>query len=142
MKLDRVIAMRMKAHLSYKVLQQIPGIGPVTAAIFIAEIGDVSRFPSPKQLSSWAGLTPRHRESDMTVHRGPITKQGSYLVRWATIEAVCRQSNTPIVAAIITRVGERRGKKIARVAAARKLLTLVYYAMRDNEVRCLASKAG
>nr|WP_243407651.1 IS110 family transposase [Frankia canadensis] len=38
-------------------------------------------------MASWAGLTPRHRESDTTVHRGHITKQGSTLVRWAAIEA-------------------------------------------------------
>jgi transposase len=59
------------------VLQQIPGVGPVFAAVFIAEIGDISRFATPSQLCSWAGLTPRHRESDTTVHRGAITKQGS-----------------------------------------------------------------
>ena len=57
-------------------------------AVFVAEIGDVHRFPGPEQLTSWAGLTPRHRESDTTVHRGRITKQGSRLVRWAAIESV------------------------------------------------------
>jgi hypothetical protein len=40
------------------------------------EIGEIGRFPSPRQLNSWAGLTPRHRESDTTVHRGAITKMG------------------------------------------------------------------
>ena len=44
--------------------------------------------PTPPALCSWAGLTPRHRESDTTVHRGAITKQGSKLVRWAAVEAV------------------------------------------------------
>ena len=60
------------------------------AAVFVAEIGDVGRFPGPAQLASWAGLTPKHRESDTTVHRGRITKQGSRLVRWAAVEAVQR----------------------------------------------------
>ncbi|MEU5726634.1 transposase [Micromonospora sp. NPDC047738] len=46
-----------------------------------AEIGEVDRFGGPAQLASWAGLTPRHRESDLVVHRGQITKQGSTLVR-------------------------------------------------------------
>ena len=44
----------------------------------------------PQQLASWAGLTPKHHESDTTVHRGRITKQGSRLVRWAAVEAVQR----------------------------------------------------
>jgi transposase len=60
------------------------------AAIFVAEIGDVHRFASPAHLASWCGVTPRHRESDTTVRRGPITKQGSKLVRWAAIEAAGR----------------------------------------------------
>lgn len=53
----------------------------------VAEIGDVGRFASPAHLASWCGLTLRHRESDTTVKRGPITKHGSKLVRWAAIEA-------------------------------------------------------
>src|SRR3954449_6018130 len=58
----------------YRVLQTIPGIGPVLAAVFCAEIADVTRFAGPEQLTSWAGLTPRHRESDLQVHRGRITQ--------------------------------------------------------------------
>jgi len=52
------------------------GVGPVLAAVLVAEIGDIHRFAGAPQLCSWAGLTPRHRESDTTVRRGPITKQG------------------------------------------------------------------
>ena len=69
-------------------MQTIPGVGPVLGAVFVAEIGDVPRFPGPAQLTCWAGLTPKHHESDTTVHRGRITKQGSRLVRWAAIESV------------------------------------------------------
>ena len=52
-----------------------PGIGPILAAVFVAEIGDVSRFATAPQLACWAGLTPKHHESDTHVHRGRITKQ-------------------------------------------------------------------
>jgi len=52
----------------------------VLAAVFVAEIGDVNRFPGPQQLSSWAGMTLRPYESDTMVHRGRITKQGNRLV--------------------------------------------------------------
>jgi putative transposase len=62
----------------------------VLAAVFVAEIGDITRFGKPEQLTSWAGLTPKHHESDTTIHRGRITKQGSKLVRWAAVEAVQR----------------------------------------------------
>jgi transposase len=127
-------------HPGYRAIQAIPGVGPVLAAVFVAEIGDVSRFDNAARLSSWAGLTPRHRESDTHVVRGHITKQGSRLVRWAAVEAVGRQNGTSPVAVLRHRVAERRGRSIGRVAAARKLLTLVYYGLRDGEIRCLASE--
>ena len=83
------LAQRRLTHdAGYTAIQQIPGIGPVLAAVFVAEIGDVHRFDGPAKLTCWAGLTPRHHESDTTVHRGHITKQGSRLVRWAAIESV------------------------------------------------------
>ena len=116
-----------------------PGVGKVLGAVFFAEIGDISRFDSAKKLCSWAGLTPRHRESDAVVHRGGITKQGSPIVRWAAIEAVgnYRAKGNEQLRADYRRIAERRGKYKARVAVARKLLTLVFYALRDGEVRCL-----
>jgi len=85
-----MIANRLRGHRGYRVIQQISGGGPTFAAVLVAEIGDVTRFSRPEKLCCWAGLTPRHRESDTSVHRGPITKQGSKLVRWAAIEACQR----------------------------------------------------
>jgi transposase len=128
----------MAGDLGFNALQAIPGVGPVLASVFVAEIGDVKRFTSARHLCSWAGLTPTHHESDEKVRRGHITKQGSRLVRWAAVEAVARQrGDTPIRAHHLS-VGERRGKQVGRVAAARKLLILVYYGLRDGEIRCLA----
>ena len=129
---------RLADDPGYRAVQAIPGVGPVLAAVFVAEIGDIGRFAGPAQLASWAGLTPRHRESDTHVSRGHITKQGSRLVRWAAVEAVGRQHGATPVATLSHRVADRRGKSIGRVAGARKLLTLVYYGLRDGEIRCLA----
>jgi transposase len=126
----------------FQAIQTIPGIGPVLGAVFIAEIGDVHRFPDARRLCSWAGLTPRHYESDTTVRRGPITKQGSKLVRRAAVEAVSRNQGGTFLQESYHRLTERRdNRRIARVAVARKLLTLVYYALRDGEVRCLREAA-
>ena len=108
--------------------------------IFVAEIGDVTRFDSPKALCSWAGLTPKHRESDTHVHRGRITKQGSRLVRWAAIEAVARYHGGDPFRGKFEAIAERRGKTKANVAIARRVLTLVYYGLRDGEIRCLAGQ--
>lgn len=141
---DRLIRREFTADPGYRVIQQIGGVGPVLAAVFTAELGDVSRFAGPPQVCSWAGLTPRHRESDTTVHRGRITKQGSRLVRWAAIEAVQRAPQHTTMRRTYDRIVDRRGgtsKNIAKVAAARKLLTLVYYGLRDGHIRCLDAPA-
>jgi transposase len=126
----------LAGHRGYQAIQVIPGVGPVLAAVFVAEIGDVTRFDRPQRLCSWAGLTPRHRESDTTIRRGRITKQGNHLVRWAAVEAVQRIGGG--IGGARARLTERRGANIAKVAAARKLLTLVYYGLRDGHIRSLA----
>lgn len=129
---------RLRGHAGYRAIQSIPGVGPVLAAVLVAEIGDIGRFHDAAALCSWAGLTPRHRESDRTVHRGRITKQGSRLVRWATVEAAQRLGGDPHLGDVLGRLRERRGRGIARVAVARRILTLVYYGLRDGEIRSLA----
>ena len=139
--LGEVIAGLLAGDRCYQVIQQLPGIGPVLAAVIIAEIGEVTRFKTPAQLCSWAGLTPRHRESDVKVARGHVTKQGSRLLRWAVIEAIQRAPADSVAGSVKEAIIARRGKEarnIAKVAAARRLLTLVYYGMRDGEIRCLA----
>jgi transposase len=124
-----------------QVIRQLPGIGPVLAAVIVAEIGDVTRFSNAGQLCSWAGLTPRHRESGVKVTRGHVTKQGSRILRWALIEAIQHQppGSRPRAAkdAIIARRG-KQARNIAKVAAARQLLTLVFYGLRDGQIRALA----
>jgi transposase len=139
---DRRIHLELKDHAGYRAVQHIEGVGRVLGAIFVAEIGDVGRFPSPAHLCAWAGLTPRHRESDGRVRRGPLTKQGSPLVRWAAIEAISKYRGGPKLRADYHRIAARRGKFKARVAVARKVLTLVFYGLRDGEIRALEAKAA
>jgi transposase len=130
---------RLATHAGYRAIQTLPGVGPTLAAVFVAEIGDVGRFAGPEKLCCWAGLTPRHRESDTLVRRGSITKQGSTLVRWAAIEAVQKlPASAGWLVVNRARIAEHRGRNIATVAVARKLLTLVYYGLRDGHIRALA----
>ena len=138
---ERLIHQQLRDHTGYQAIQALTGVGRTIAGIFVAEIGDVNRFRSAAALCSWAGLTPRHRESDVKTVRGAITKQGSTLVRWALIEAVSRYHGGPKLATDFHRIAERRGKNKARVAVARKVFTLVYYGLRDGEIRCLVEAA-
>jgi transposase len=143
--LGQVTAGLLAGHEGYQAVQALPGIGKVLGAVIVAEIGDITRFRHPARLCSWAGLTPRHRESDTKVVRGRITKQGSRVLRWALIEAVqhvpAGTSIREAKDAIIARRGPK-ARNIAKVAAARKLLTCVFYAMRDGQARCLTARTA
>jgi transposase len=130
---------RLARHPGYRAIQAIDGLGPVLAAVLVAEIGEVTRFPGPAQLASWVGLTPTHHESDTHIHRGRITKQGSRLARWAAVEAVQRVGTHTRLGQRRDRVAERRGRNIGVVAAARELICLVYYGLRDGHIRRLAA---
>ena len=136
--LERDIHQHLKQHQGYNAIQAINGVGKVSAAVLVAEIGDVTRFPTPAHLSCWCGLTPRHRESDLKTRRGRISKQGSRLVRATLIEGISRYHGGTILDAKYKTIAKRRGKNKARVALARKVLTLVFYGLRDGEIRCLA----
>jgi transposase len=136
--LERDIHQHLKDHRGYQAVQAINGIGRISAAVLVAEIGDVSRFPTPAHLCSWVGLTPKHHESDLKTRRGRISKQGSRLVRATLIEGISRYHGGQHLAAHYHQLAKRRGRNKARVALARKILTLVYYGLRDGEIRCLA----
>ena len=135
--LERKIHGLLRDDPRYQAIQVLNGVGRTIAAIFVAEIGDVGRFRSAEALCSWAGLAPWHRESDTKVTRLGITKMGSRLVRWAALEAIARYHGGSWLQKDFHRIAERRGKNKARVAVARKLLTLVYYGLRDGEIRCV-----
>jgi len=130
-RLDREIRRRAKPDPYVSALLQLPGIGLITGMTLVAEIGDISRFPSARKLCAWAGLVPTVRNSDRTVRHGHITKQGSPWVRWVMIEAAhvaCRRAPYASTYAAIAR---RRGKNIAAVAIARKLLARSFHVLKE-----------
>jgi transposase len=144
-RLEQQAAGLLAGHDGYAAIRELPGIGPVLGAVIIAETGDVTRFRRPGQLCSWAGLTPRHYESDTKVIRGHCSRQGSRMLRWALCEAIQHQpaGTRPrqVKDAIIARRG-KDAKNIAKVAAERELLTEVFYALRDGYARRAACPAA
>jgi transposase len=107
--LERTIHHELGDDRGYQAIRALHGVGRTMAAIFVAEIGDVSRFRSPEALCSWAGLAPWHRESHTKVTRGGITKMGCRLVRWAALEAIVRYHGGGWLARDFHRIAERRG---------------------------------
>jgi transposase len=124
------------------VLCQIRGIGRYLALLIVAEIGDITRFPDARHLCAWAGLTPTVRSSDGKARLGRISHQGSPALRWALIEAAhhAPRGAGPLRDAY-DRIAKRRGSNVAKVAVARKILTLCFYGLRDGEIRCLTPRA-
>jgi transposase len=139
---SKEIDQRAKADDRVEVLCQIRGIGPYTAMLIIAEVGEISRFPDARHLCAWAGLTPTVRSSDGKARLGHISRQGSPALRWALVEAAqkCTTGGGPLREQF-ERIAKRRGRKIAKVAVARQILTLSYYGLRDGEIRCLARRS-
>jgi len=136
------IEQRAKADDRVDVLTQIRGVGRYTAMLIIAEVGEIGRFPDARHLCAWAGLTPTVRSSDGKARLGRISRQGSPALRWALVEAAQKSTTGggPLRESF-ERIAKRRGRKIAKVAVARQILTLSYYGLRDGEIRCLARRS-
>lgn len=114
-------------HPAFALLQTIPGVGPLIAAICIAELGDISRFPTAKQVVSYAGLVPSEYSSGGKVRRGHVTRVGSRILRWAAIEAATGFTpRVPTARARHERLREARGAGVARVATAANVLRVVH----------------
>lgn len=131
---DQRVVQEVKANRTAKLLTTIPGIGNVTALTLMAEIGAMERFPSPKQLCSYAGLVPSTRSSGDKTHHGSITKEGSTWLRMAIVEAA--QSTvrySPYFHRYHAQLAFRQGKNAAKVAAARKILTIAFWMVKRNE---------
>jgi transposase len=128
--LDREIRRRWRENAMARVLEEIPGIGPFIALLLVAEIGDLQRFPSAKHLASYTGLVPSVHASGEHRWGGPVTKQGSTLLRWALVQAAHRAAQSARFSEYYQRQRERLGTAKATVALARKLAVISYYRWR------------
>ena len=117
----------------------MPGIGNIVALALASEIGDISRFSDMDRLVSYFGLVPSVRNSADTVHHGRITKEGNSLVRHLLAEAVIvhvtfarnRKVSTPI-SEFYERLSKKRGGSKAKVAAAAKMLRIVFWMLKKK----------
>jgi transposase len=126
-RLDGELHQHAKADPRVKALTTLPGVGEFIALVMVAEIGDISRFPSARKLASWAGLTPTVRGSDLKVRHGHISKQGSVWLRWAMNQAAQTAKRSPDFATSYAALASKRGKKIATIAISRRLLTRAWH---------------
>ena len=132
--IDRELGPLARSDQRAKLLATIPGIGPLLSLTFAAEIGEVSRFPSPGKLIGYAGLAPRVSQSGERSATGALSKAGSRTLRWAAVEAAnqaWRPSNP--WHGHYRRISARHGKNPAKSAIARKLLIAAWHMLSRDE---------
>ena len=124
-------------HPYVELLQTVPGIGWVLGYTIASEIGDITRFDTPKKLVGFSGLAPRVYQSGNTDRRGALAKNGPKYLRWALIEAAVHANRHPAYRdhyqRTKTRLGRQRGAKVARVELARKLTEAIWHMLTKGE---------
>lgn len=125
-------------------LQTMPGVGPITSMTILAELGRIDRFKSRSAVANYVGLVPVLRSSNERTYTGGITKRGSKHLRAVLIEAAWEGSRrVPRYQDLFTRVSGRRGKKVAVVAVARRMVEDAWIMLRRDEAfRFSQSVAG
>jgi len=116
-----------------KDLMSIPGIGRAFALLVVSEIDDVARFRTDKKLHAYAGLVPSTYSSGGHSFHGRIIKSGNKYLRWAMVEAVWPAIQKDVgLNQYYQRIARRKGANPAKVATARRLLTIVYRVLKEN----------
>jgi transposase len=108
-------------------IDTVPGFATTLSVLVAVEIADIKRFPSAADLHSYAGLIPSTYSSGERTSHGRITKQGSAWLRWAALEAVYPAIKKDLVLrTLYSRLARRKGPSVAKIAVARRLLTIIY----------------
>ena len=120
---------------TYKIINTIPGLGPLTSAMLCFEIGDFNRFSSGKKLAAYIGLTPREFSSGDNVYKGRITGQGNKLLRSYLVESSWFLiGNDPVMKDFYNRIKSNTGSgKKAIIAVARKLINRIHSIVVNNQ---------
>lgn len=135
--LDEQLTQKAKADAQVTRLRAICGVGPLTALLFVAVVDGAQRFEGAHQLMSYLGLVPREYSSGEKQQRGRITKSGHRRIRSHLVQAalVLLRSKKPEMEPLrnwATGIAQRRGKKIAAVALARRLAGIMWAMLRDG----------
>lgn len=133
--IEQALGVAVLEDESIKRLLTITGINATVAISLLAAIGDIHRFSSPRKIVSYFGLNPRVRQSGLqAAQHGHISKVGRSHARAMLVEAAWAASKAPgPLRSFFLRIRARRGMQIAAVATARKLATIVWHVLSDEE---------
>lgn len=136
-RIDRQLRLIAKEYPQADRLRTIPGIGIFSALLILAEIGEISRFPTAKQLVSYSGLAPGVYQSANTRHGRGITRQGSRHLRWILVQNALHAMRSPgPLRQCYLRLAQGKGHGKAITAVARKLLVGIYKVLHDGKPFC------
>jgi transposase len=131
--LSQAIEQEAEKYPEAQRLMTHPGVGPLTALAFVLIIGKAERFQCGKQIASYLGLVPLEKSSGNRRRLGHITKQGSSMVRFLLVEAAqVTVRSLPEWRKKYAHLMMRRGRKIAKVAMARRLAVALYWMWRKG----------
>ena len=138
--LDERIRARAAVHEQAVVLKTVPGASGYTALALASRIGDINRFPTPRSLANYWGLTPSCKNSGESTRRlGSITKEGSVLARFLLGQLVLHVLRRDVgMRAWYQRIKQRRGSKIARVAVMRRLAVIFWHMLQKRQPYALS----
>lgn len=132
-KSNQLVEELLKQDKRVEYLMSIPGIGKFFAVLILYEIDNINRFTNYKKLHAYTGLVPSTYASANRVYHGHITKQGNKWLRWALVEAVYPAIRKDIELRIFyERIKKKSGANSAKIATARRLLTIVYKVLKEN----------
>ena len=133
---DRRIAQAVRRNENARLISSIPGFANFSGLTIASMIGDIGRFNSPEALCAYAGLVPSVRSSAEKTYYGRITHRGDRMLRWIMVECTMTHINhAPADSYIVQfyeRVAQKRGKSKARVAAASKMLLVVFHLLKEK----------
>ena len=131
--LTRALEQEVEKRPVTQQLMKHPGVGPLTAMAFELVIGTPERFDCGKQIASYVGLVPSEESSGDRRRLGHISKQGNSLLRFLLVEAAqVTVRSDPEWRSRFFHLAMRRGRKIAKVAMARKLAVRLYWMWRKG----------
>lgn len=117
-----------------RLLMTLPGVSYVAAIGILAALGDVSRFQDGDHAASYLGLAPITRQSGNHCYHGRITKAGSSQARWLLTQSCQHVARHPgPLGAFFRRLAKRKNRQVAIVAVARKLVTIAFLMLKNNE---------
>jgi transposase len=131
--LERELRRLGPEHPYVPLLRTVPGIAWVLAYTIASEIGEITRFPSPRKLIGYSGLCPRVYQSGEHDRRGPLAKNGPACLRWTLVEAAHNTARHPLYRQLAAHQRARHGSAIATITIARKLTEAIWWMLTRNQ---------